>query len=299
MNNPISFQEYGLIDHFSMQPFDVKGVANRGVEYYKRLLYTKIFSLFEFQLPPTWKVNWFRYFLFKFGSIGVIYTKEFGWIAQPYGVSKLDIYYNPQQITVSNANLPEVKTGVVGVNAGIIHCFDDYRGFEDIVTRFATDLAQLDKAIEVNLMNCNATVLFEAENKKQADEVKEAYARATQGEPFVAINKDSMGEGLKPMFQSASSNYIVDKLLTARRGIMNNFLTEIGIRNANYEKKERLNSQEVNENNDETKAIISVVYDNIKEDISKINAMSGLDIKVSLRYDYFNEEVESNEYGTV
>lgn len=296
MNNyPISFQEQSIMNEFAIQPSDVKGVANKGVEYHKRQLYNKIFSRFEFKLPPEWRINWFRFFLFHLGSIGVIYTNEFGWICAPYGVKKLDPYYNPKQIIVTNSNLEEEKTGIIGINACVIHCFDDYRGFDDIVTRFATDLAQLDKSIEVNLMNCNATVLFKAESKKQADEVREAYAKATQGEPFVAISKEAMDNGLEAMFQSASSNYIVDKLLAARRGIMNNFLTEIGIRNANYEKKERLNSQEVNENNDETSAIISVVFKNLQDGFEQFRSISGLDVGVKLHYSYKDKEDKGNE----
>lgn len=287
MNDFITFNQMELANYFNMQPCSVKGVANQGVEFYKRLLYTKIASLFEFTIPTEWKINWLRFFLFQYGSIACIYTREYGWIIQPYGVTKLDINYNPKEIIVNNANLPESKTGVIGVNAGLIHCFDDYRGFEDIVVRYATDLANLDKSIEVNLMNCNATVLFEAENKKQADAMKEAYAEATTGKPFVAVSKEvGARNGMSPFFQSASSNFITDKLLQARRTIMNNFLTEIGIRNANYEKKERLNSAEVNENNDETRAIISVVFDNIKKDIEEINKISGLKLDVKLRYDY-------------
>lgn len=294
MNNFVDFQAQAFRDYCSVQPSDVHGVYNNATQFYKNQLYTKLYSLFEFTIPKTWKMNWLRFFLFQFGSIGVIYTKEFGWIAQPYGVSKLDINMNPAQITVSNALLPEVKTGVIGVNAGIIHCFDNYRGFDDIVTRYAEKLAQIDKSLDINLMNVNVALSAAVENKKQADEMREAYARATQGEPFVPINKDAAEGGFELLFGSVP--FIADKLSVLHRQIMNEFLTEIGIRNANYEKKERLNSQEVSENNDETRAIISVVYDNIKADIDAINEISDLNLSVKLRYDYeVAKEVAENE----
>ena len=38
----------------------------------------------------------------------------------------------------------------------------------------------------------------------------------------------------------------------------------------------------MNQNNEETKAMISVIYDNLKESIAKINAISGLGISVEL-----------------
>lgn len=291
MSEPIFFGEQSMIDYFNMQPSQVKGKANNSTEYYKRMLYTKLYSTLEFSLPSEWDLNYFRFWLFRYGSIAVIYTKEYGWVCQPYSIEELNIYYNPKVIRVYNQFITEVKRGVIGVNAGIIKCMDDYFGLDDIVTRYAEMLAQCDRSVNVNLMNSNVTAFFQAESKKQADEIKVAYEKATSGEPFVAVNKDIMnGDGLEPMFPGVATNFIADKLLEVRRGIINAFLTEVGIRNANYEKKERLNSQEVEENNDETRAVISVIYDNIKSCMDKINEISGLGLDVSLRYNYEQTE---------
>ena len=296
MSEPIFFGEQSMIDYFNMQPSEVKGKANNSTEYYKRMLYTKLYSTLEFSLPSDWDLNYFRFWLFHYGSIAVIYTKEYGWVAQPYSIEELNIYYNPKVIRVYNQFIKEVKRGVIGVNAGIIKVMDDYYGLDDIVTRYAVMLAQCDRSVNVNLMNSNVTAFFQAESKKQADEIKEAYEKATSGVPFVAVNKDVMdGRTLEPMLPGVATNFIADKLLSVRRGIINAFLTEIGIKNANYEKRERLNSQEVEENNDETRAVISVIYDNIKSSMDKINEFSGLGLDVRMRYDYKTEGYENVE----
>lgn len=290
MPTPITFNQQQCIDYFNLQPSEVKARANTDTEMHKRYLYTKLYSVFEFTLPETWDLNYFRFWTFQYGSIGVIYTKEYGWVAQPYSVTELNLYYNPRVIQVYNQFIKEVKTGIIGVNAGIIRLMDDYFGLDDIVTKYAVQLAQIDRSINVNLMNCNVTALFEASGKKQADEIKEAYGKATTGVPLVVVNTSVMdGKQITSMLGDVNKNYIVDKLLTARRSIVNNFLTEIGIRNANYDKKERLNSAEVSENNDETKAIVSVIYDNIKSCMAQINKISGLGLDVTLRYDYMDE----------
>lgn len=293
MNSPIMFDQEMLLDHFNIQPSVVKSRANAGVEFYKRLLYTKIYSTLEFTLPEDWKKNYFRFWLFHCGSIGVIYTNEFGWVCQPYSILELDLYYNPRIIQVYNQFIKTPKIGAIGVNAGIIKCMDDFFGLDDVVTRYATDLAQCDRSIEVNLMNSNVTAFFKAKNKKDADAIKEAYAKATTGEPFVVINKEVMDdEAIETLLPNMKNNFLVNDLLQARRGILNAFLTEVGIRNANYDKKERLNSQEVNENNDETSAIITVIYDNIKQSMEEVNAVSGLNLDVQLHYDYDEEGME-------
>ena len=296
---PIMFDQDMLLNHFNIQPSVVKGRANAGVEFYKRLLYTKIYSTLEFTLPETWKKNYFRFWLFHVGSIGVIYTNEFCWVAQPYSIIQLELYYNPKIIQVYNQFITTPKIGAVGVNAGIIKCMDDFFGLDDIVTRYATDLAQCDRSIEVNLMNSNVTAFFKAKNKKDADAVKEAYAKATTGEPFVVINKEVMDEeSIETLLPNMKNNFIVNDLLQARRGIINAFLTEIGIRNANYDKRERLNSQEVSENNDETSAVISVIYDNIKKSMDEVNEISGLNMGVKMHYDYTEEGVNNGEINS-
>ena len=291
MDTPIMYQQQELINYFNLQPSEVKGRANSATEFHKRYLYTKVYSTLKFTIPDSWDMNFFRFWLFRFGSIGVIYTKEFGWVAQPYSVEELQLYYNPRKIRVYNQFIKKPKTGIIGVNAGIIRLMDDYFGLDDIVTRYAEKLAQIDRSIDVNLMNCNVTALFEAETKKQAEEVKQAYGDATTGKPLVVVNKDVFnGKQLTTLLQNVGNNYIVDKLLSARRSIINAFLTEIGIRNANYEKKERLNSMEVEENNDETKAIITIIYENIKKCMETINTFSGLNLDVELRYRYIERE---------
>ena len=89
MSEPVFFGEQSMIDYFNMQPSEVKGKANNSTEYYKRMLYTKLYSTLEFSLPGDWDLNFFRFWLFHYGSIAVIYTKEYGWVAQPYSIEEL------------------------------------------------------------------------------------------------------------------------------------------------------------------------------------------------------------------
>lgn len=287
MANPIGYGMQNYLNYFNMQPADVKGSANISVDYYKRELYNMIYSVFEFDLPKSWALNFFRFFLFHCGSIGVIYTKEFGWVAQPYSFTELDLYYNPKMIMVNNQFFNDTKYGLIGVNAEIIKIFDDYFGLEALVTRYAEMLAQCDKSININLMNANVALLAEVENKKQADSVKEAYGRATAGEPLIAINKEVLnGKSLTTMIANVKNTFIANDIQILKRSIVNEFLTKVGIRNSNYEKKERLTSAEVEENNDETRALVSIIFDNIKEGMKKVNVITGLNLDVRLRYEY-------------
>lgn len=298
LNKPIMYDEQLLMNEFCRtRPMSVHGQSSLSNNFYDRYLYNKIYSVYNFKLPDYWELNWFRYILFHWGSIAVINTKEYGWIPMPYGVTEINFQYQPKKIEVANSFIPTTIEGVIGENAEIVKCLDDYRGFEDIVRRYSTKLSTIDKDIDINLMNCNASMWCSVENNKQAQTVKKAYEDASMGQPLVVTGGDF--EGFQPMFKNLGQTYLVDKLQIAKRTCLNEFLTEIGIRNANQQKRERLISSEIAENNDETSAIAHIVYTNIKSAFEKINAISNLGLEISLNYDYMNggEEDEADLVG--
>lgn len=294
MNMPITYEQNSMAQYWVQQPSTVEGQNTSATRYEKRYLYQLIFSRFKFGLPKDWDLNFFRYWLFSWGSIAVMYTREYGWICAPYSVSQINMYWNPKEIVITNSYLTNPKYGVIGVNSGIIKLFDDYGGLDDLVRHYAVKLAQIDRCIDVNLMNANVTKYFEARNKKHAQEIKDLYAQSTQGEPLVVANESvTKGKQIDTLYKDIKTTYIVNDLLQSKRTIINEFLTKIGIANANYDKRERLNTDEVNQNDEETKAMINVIYDNIKEGIAEINAISGLGITVELA-----ERGDSNDTAT-
>lgn len=296
LNNFIDFNSQELMSYFNRQPSSVKGQVNSTTLYYKRILYNLLYSVFEWKLPKEWKENYFRYWLYRFGSIGIVYTNEYGWVCQPYSIVKLDLYYQPKVIQIYNQFITKPKVGVIGENAEIIKAFDDFYGFEDIISNYAEKLAQCDKSINISLMNSNVTYSAEVENKKDAEALKLAYEKATTGEPFVVLNKNILNDkGIVSLFPNVKNNFIAPDVMQLKRSIINEFLTTIGIKNANYDKKERLNSQEVTENNDETRALISVIYDNLKECCDRVNEITDIEIDVKLRYNYEGKGGVSND----
>lgn len=300
MHAPIDFGQQMCMDYFQLQPSLVKGTANAAVETEKRYLYTKLYSVYDFTLPAWWPLNLFRMLLFRYGSVGSVYTARYGWIFWPYSVTKLDWAYQPAAIEIWNGNLPSAVGGVIGVNAEIIRVMDDYAGLDDLVTRYAEKLAQADKSINVNFMNANVSLLSEAENKKDADDIKSAYAEATEGKPMVTLNKKLLeGKQLSTLIQNPKGNFMALEMLQARRSIVNDFLTDIGIRTANYDKRAQMSDDEVQQRNGETKAICSVILANLQSCFQKLNAISGLGLSVKLNTEVTGKEDTNGKTDTV
>ena len=106
------------------------------------------------------------------------------------------------------------------------------------------------------------------------DYYKKMYDQITCGSPAVFYN-NADGESNFYLFNTKQS-FIADDLQELKRNIINEFLTEIGINNANLGKRERLITDEVNANNEEIYANIEHWLTNIREGFNKANAMFGL-----------------------
>lgn len=296
-NGPIDFGKQMVMEHFQMVPQEVKGRYNSAVETEKRYLYNKLYSVFDFSLPESWPLNLFRLLLFRYGSVASVYTKQYGWIFWTYGVTKVGLYYLPSEIEVWNGHLKQAARGVLGVNAEIIRCMDDYGPVDDLITKYAVKLSGVDKSVDVNLMNCNVSLYAEAANKKDADDIYAAYGKATEGSPMVVMNKDLLKGGqLKTLIQNPKTNFMGLEMLQARQEIVNMFLTDIGIPTANYTKRAQMSDNEVDKRDGERMALVSVIRDNIQDCFDKLNAISDMNLSVRLNKEVIGGENNGQTY---
>ena len=191
------------------------------------------------------------------------------------------------------------KVYEVGKDAIIVSCFDDFLGWDDLVREHSELIANCVATTAQALENGRVTMYATVKDKKQKVAIEKAWSRGTKGQPVVFLDeeytKDLEGkqkdEILKP-WTNHDTLGALDRILTAKRTIKNEFLTEIGIKNANTQKKERLISDEVNQNNEETSANVTICYNSINEAFEKFNKISNLTQKLSidLHYDYEIED---------
>ena len=285
---------------YGMAPEDVRGQSNYTNYFFKRYLYNKIYSCFDIKLLEEWPLNTFRFCLFRFGSIAIFKYKG-GWTYGPWETSEWDQYYNPKKIychtLLEEPALIKKNVYTVGEDAFIVKCFDDYIGFDDLVRSTSVLMANCEKTTNIALMNANVNLVAKVKSEKQKEQIDIAYATAQEGKPLSFLDDEDVNDlkGDSNDILTPWTNHdtigAMDRILTCRRTILNNFLTEIGIKNANTNKKERLISDEVNQNNEETSANVTIVYNNMKKAFDEFNKKSGLSEKISvdLHYDYETE----------
>lgn len=169
--------------------------------------------------------------------------------------------------------------------------------FNDIIDVYAEQLASADGAIEVNLMNSRGAFIAEAETKAQAETIKSLYNDITNGDPLVVYRSNELSkDGLNVFFGNVKNNFIVDLVQDAKRSIMNEFLTVIGINNANTDKRERLITAEADANNVELAVNIADWKMNLKNCCDRINKMfDTINFEMKLKFD--PEEISTVETG--
>lgn len=272
------------------------------VNYYTRYLLQKVISVYDFQgLPETWSKSFFNFILFGVGYVVVFNTDRYGVIPQACGLSGYNIYYEPTNAIVTNPKISfkgsdELK---IGVNCELIKMQPDYGSIMDMISVYADLLALAQETAAVNLVNSKMAYVFASDNKAGAETFKKMYDQINAGNPAVFIdNKMYKLDGSKNwdvFTQNVGGNYIVTDLLADMKNIEDRFNTDIGIPNANTQKRERLITDEVNANNVDTKAKVILWLETIRDGLEKVNNMFGLNITVKYRYDL--DEVIDPEEG--
>ena len=134
---------------------------------------------------------------------------------------------------------------------------------------FARRLYETERSIDVNLKNTKHPVMIECDPKTQLT-MKNVMMKYDGNEPFIFGNKDfNIGNRLNAI--DTKTPYIIDKLELHKHNIWDEFLTFIGINNANTDKKERLITAEAESNNDLINYYLNCFYKTRKKACDEIN----------------------------
>lgn len=297
MNVPFMYDEINAYNSsFSPSTFHTD---SRIKNYFMKYLLEKIISVYEFKnLPSDWDRAYFLYVLFTMGYIGVFNTSQFGVICQHGTLNGRGVYYQPTMFNVSNPLFNQSYNLKIGKECGLIKLQPNYSGVMDIVNYYADLLSLASETAYTNLMNSKLAYVFFGKNKQQLESFKKMYDNISSGNPSAFIDRQLFDEDGNPQWlmfnQNLKQTYITGDILVDMSKILDMFNSEIGIPNANTEKKERMILDEVNANNVDTKAKAELWLETIQEGLDKINVMYDLDITVDFR---FKEEAPIKEGG--
>lgn len=146
------------------------------------------------------------------------------------------------------------------------------------ISGFARRLSNIDRIIDINVNAQKTPVLIQG-NDKQRLSLLNLYKEFDGNSPFIFGDKGLDLNSLKAI--NTQAPYISDKLYDLKTKLWNEALTYLGITNVNYQKKERMVSDEVLRSQGGTIANRLSRLNSRREAVKKINKMFDTNIEVN------------------
>lgn len=280
---PVSTQKLNEISS-SVVPGGLN-IGNTEIAYFfRKYLFQKAVAQFKPTIPDYWPENLYMYLIFGRGYVSIFNTPQFGNIYTECGLSGYDVFYQPTESIVANPLLPGIHRLKIGKDCAVLRLQPTYTGIADICRFYGDLMALAARTATTNLYNSQLSFVFAAGNKADAETWKKLYQKISSGEPAVVTDKnmfikDESGK-LLPMWQmfqqNVGQNYIVSDILSDMRKIEAMFDAEVGIPNANTDKKERLIGDEVNANNISTYSNMSMWLESLQRGCEQAHKILGM-----------------------
>lgn len=214
-----------------------------------------------------------RYFLrtlFESGKIG--YGNG---LYLPVSGSGVDMYGEPTHYTFTAEN--NVSFTKPAKDCVILRINDQSYPVYPFLKLRARQLAEIDTSISQNMFACRTQAVYECADNASLLSLQNAYRARKLGADVIFATNAMINE-TKLTVHNTGAEYLCDKLYELRREVFDDTLTRLGFMTSNTDKRERVQSAEVN-------ATIGTAYDNIYVMIDTFNhdAETGnLDIRLEL-----------------
>ena len=258
--------------------------------YYFNRLKELAISMFEWKnLPDSCDERFLEVTLFDDGQAVFFKDDELGGLLnlQVLTTGKFDVYRVPtmRQAFANNGYHRELnpEDSVIVYNNRLR---TNSRG---VVAKFAKQLWDLDRAIDVNAKAQKTPILLIGSEKQQLT-LHNIYMKYQGNEPVIFGDQNLDPNSLRVL--NTNSPYVADKLYQLKTQIWNEAMTYLGISNLNIQKKERLVADEVTRNLGGTIASRYSRLESRRIAAEKVNEMFGTNIEVWYREDYREQDDE-------
>lgn len=250
--------------------------------YYKLMLVAR--SLFEWEnLPNNMDERWIEKYLFTSGKCIFYKDPVMGYmvagLAQQGGVN---CYGDPTSVyPVAENYVYSGEKLVNGENCYVIRNNDLMLPNFPIIRHYAYKLCNIDRAIDTNVEAVKTPIIVRC-SEKQKLSLKNAINQRKDNEPVIWSSDLA---DINEMVDTLTTNapIVFPQLQTQKHMILNEVFTDLGINNANMDKRERMVANEVEANNEQVKACEDVMLKARQQACKEINRIFGTNISVKRR----------------
>lgn len=290
-------------DNYFKGEFDKTQMLDSYIRYYL----ARLQSMFKYEnMPETMPAEWFENYLLTNGNC-LVFEVDGKLVASKGGMGGVpNAYYIPSEYIISNPYLPIednitfqfdkelvfVNNGLTAVSDRAVFVRNDTycQGLIPLLTRYCHMLVENDITLYLADIQARAILNITAsdDNTKASGELY--LDKLRRGKLGVIANNSFLKDLDIKVFKDAAN--ILTDLIEYHQYIKASLYNEIGL-NSNYNmKRESINSNESQLNDDMLHPLIDNMLVEREKGVDKINKMFGTDIKVSFNSAWFSNEVE-------
>ena len=278
---------------------------NTYFDYLRRMRMVAL-SMFEWKLPKGMDARYLEKCLYYKGMASMFETPEFGFInTQCYTNGYLNIYGLPSALNCNTFNglhwYKKLFTRIGETDEVIdkqrkeecILVLNDWEGVPTAFTieQFAYRMYLAQRAADVN-MSAQRTPVMVVCSDKQRLTMQNLYSQYDGNMPFIFGDKESNINENSLKALKTDAPFICDKIIDYKKEIWNEFLQFLGVNSISIEKKERLITDEANQNNEVINLYLQsrlATRQKACEEFNELYGLTGDDrIEVRVRSDLHN-----------
>lgn len=264
------------------------------IQTLNRLMLNKTVNMFEYEgLPETIPALILEKFLQTHGHVYFYEVNGDLYIFKGSFGGELDVYERPEKYIIVNTALDLSKT--VDLDEGVLMKNDsEMLGMLPILNKYNTLLIENEITMYLHTFNSRIQTLISAGDDKTKESAELYLKRLKDGELGV-IGENALFDGVRSQSVNTSGVNTTSGLIELNQYIRATLFHEVGM-NANYNmKRERLNTSEVELNDDSLKPLIHNMLIERQQAVEKINEKYNLNIEVKLSSVWGEREEEDQD----
>lgn len=280
----------------------------QAIEVYKNINFTRIYDYYKMlalnmftweNLPQTMNSRYIENALYENGLCLVNNDDNMSLISVPcnYGAN-MNINGESTEVITSGYNYVKTINYINNKDCVLIRNNDLAKATRDYIANYAERMLEVEMCIRANI-NQQKFPWFINATEKTKKSLEIIFEKVENFEPFILANKEiGLGENALEVL-TMPTPYVADKLNEYKYELEREILTFLSLNN-NFEKKERLLTDEINSNNDFISTNAMLMYKNRLQACKEINKKFGLNVKVLpnkemiIKYYQDDEEKEEN-----
>lgn len=290
---------YPDIGELNYKPVDKNDLYKSYIRYFL----ARLQSMFIYEgLPETVPQKWLENLLLVSGSCVWVKTEQDGLFvnkAAPGG--NLDLYYIPREIMIVNPYAKGLTEKPYKRDENCVLMLNDTysQGIIPLLKKYCGMLVESDLSQNIAVIMSRATMILSAADEKTRQSAELFIKHLFEGKidiigetPFLIGNKDNA----LTINQMTHANDTITQLIEYHQYIKASLYNDIGLQSNYNMKRESINSNESQLNEDQLHPLIDNMLTERREALEKVNALFGTNIKVSFNSAWkVNEDQEQAE----